>query len=243
MLFAGILIAELLILFFLALRVTQAIFEFFLLLFRSRTVAVTIVLLLEFPGTVVHELAHLFTAEILRVPTGKMNLVPETIRGNEITSGSVMIGSSGPFRRYAIGLAPLFAGILILTSLSYFLPSLYTSVIHSIVPRYTNPDFYWLLLTSYCLFVLSITMFPSPADVKGILPFAGVVTIFVLGAFFLGLRLTLSGWVLDGALTILMTLTKSLGLVIVFNVAILIVMHLMTTILSKLTRSRLYKQT
>ena len=52
----GVLILELAALYFLSRWVTRAIFTFFLLVFRVRAVAVSLLLVLQFPGTVIHEL-------------------------------------------------------------------------------------------------------------------------------------------------------------------------------------------
>src|SRR3989337_2674203 len=93
--------AELIALYVLSQSLTQAVFELTVLVFRARSVGITIVTLLTFPGTVVHELSHLFTAEVLGVRTGKLTLVPENIREEEVKAGSVMIADTDPFRRYA----------------------------------------------------------------------------------------------------------------------------------------------
>src|SRR3989344_9654538 len=114
-----LLLIEPLALYFLSRWVSKSLFVLFLLLFRSRSVAISLLLVLTFPGTVIHELAHLFTAEILRVPTGKLTLVPESIREASIKSGSVAIAETDPFRRYAIGLAPLFTGVVAISAISY----------------------------------------------------------------------------------------------------------------------------
>src|SRR5947209_5745118 len=101
-------IAELIGIYVLSRALTQTIFNLTYLLTRARSIAVTLITLLNFPGTVIHELAHLFTAEILGVHTGKLSLVPESIAEPNIKAGSVMIAATDPFRRYAIGLAPVF---------------------------------------------------------------------------------------------------------------------------------------
>jgi hypothetical protein len=235
----GILIGELIGLYFLSRGLTQGLYTLFLLLFRARSVAVSLLLLITFPGTVVHELAHLFTAEILRVRTGKMTLVPESIREANIQSGSVMIAETDPFRRYAIGLAPIFWGITILTAISYFLPPFMTSVFYSGIPIFQNMDFYYLLILGYCLFAVSNAMFPSPQDLKGFVPFAVVVSLFLIGGFVLGIRFTLTGKTLEVATTTLTTLVNSLTLVSGINILLLIVSWGLTRLFLRLFRLRL----
>ncbi len=218
-----VLLAELVALYFLSRWVTKALFMFFLLIFRARSVAISLLLVLEFPGTVIHELAHLFTAEILGVKTGKLRLEPESIREDDITSGSVMISESDPFRRYARGLAPLFAGIIVLTALSYFLSQA--------LPQWH----YWGL--GYLMFAVSNSMFSSPADLKGFIPFAITVGILIASAYFLGIRIALTGQILEVVTRILTTLTQSLGVVLGVNVALLFITKLLSHIIGRfLTR-------
>lgn len=221
----GILIGELILLFFLSRSLTQSLYHLFLLIFRAKSVAISLLLILEFPGTVVHELAHLFTAEILRVPTGKLTLVPESIREAQIRSGSVMIAESDPFRRYAIGLAPIFWGMIVLTALSYLLTLSTTYDLLSI-------------LYFYLLFAVSNSMFSSPEDLKGFGPFAAVVALFLAGAYFLGVRFALTGQAIDVATRTLTTLTNSLTIVILINIGFLVVSRLLMRLLLRLFHLR-----
>ncbi len=232
-------IGELVLLYMLSHLVTTRLFQFFQLIFRVRSIAVSIVLLLFFPGTVVHELAHLFTAEILRVPTGKMRLEPESIREDTITSGSVMVAQTDPFRRYAIGLAPLFWGMTVLTAIAYVLPSLWISVTTSAVPVFSNPDVYWLMLAGYALFSISNSMFSSPADLQGFFPFFLVISLFAIAGYVFGIRLVLSGVVLETVLRVTQTLTKSLGVVIGINVTLLAIVMGTQSILQRIFRVRM----
>jgi len=220
-----LLFCELTLLYFLSRWVSQSLFTLFLLLFRARPVAVSMILLLQFPGTVIHELAHLFTAEILRVPTGKLTLVPESIRDENIRSGSVTIAQSDPFRRYAIGLAPIFAGLLVLTSISYFLSQN--------IPNWI----YWSLI--YLLFAVSNSMFSSPEDLKGFWPFAVVFIAFATIFYFLGIRFELTGYTLELVTRILTTLTKSLGLVLGVNAILLVVSRSLMMVLLRIFRVRI----
>lgn len=205
---ALILIAQLVLLYFLSRVVSKSLFVLFLLVFRARSVAISLLLALTFPGTVIHELAHLFTAEILRVPTGKLTLVPESIREAHIKSGSVAIAETDPFRRYAIGLAPLVWGMIVLTAIAYFLPTV------------SSP--YLFVLIAYLLFSISNSMFSSPEDLKGFLPFALVVGLFVAAGYYLDIRFELTGPALDAAVRTLATLTDSLTIVLLVNVGLLV---------------------
>jgi hypothetical protein len=226
-----VLLTELLALYFLSGWVTTSVYTLLLLVFRIRSVAISILLLMQFPGTVVHELAHLFTAEILRVPTGKLTLVPESIRDAQIRSGSVMIGESDPFRRYAIGLAPLFTGMIVLSALSYFLPSLWESVRSSGIPLFQNIDTYWLALIGYCIFAISNAMFPSSQDLKGFTPFAIALAGLGIAGYLIGMRFMLHGHALELATQILTTLTQTVQIVLLLNIVLLIASWGLTQVL------------
>lgn len=234
------LILVLALLYFISRSLSKSLFTFFLIVFRSRPVAVSILLVLTFPGTVIHELAHLFTAEILRVRTGKLSLVPESIREANITSGSVAIAETDPFRRYAIGLAPIFWGLTVLTAIAYFLPGLIESVFSSGLPVLGNADFYWLLIACYCLFAVSNTMFSSPQDLHGFIPFSIVLLGFMVAGYLLGLRINLSGAVLDLTVSTLQTLLKSLGVVLGINIALLTLSSLLNTAILRTFRLRIH---
>jgi len=235
-----ILLAELIALYFLSRWVTIGLFELFLLLFRQRPVAVTLILILEFPGTVAHELSHLFTAEVLGVHTGKLSLEPESIRGTSIISGSVAISETDPFRRYAIGLAPVFSGMIILTAIAYFLPQ--------VLPNWNDlgnsgywaiPTNYLFIVVGYLLFAVSNTMFSSPQDLKGFLPFCIVVCIFVAALYFAGIRIDLTGFVLKEITKIATTLVNSLGVVLLINAGLLLLTWALKGMMTKLFHLRI----
>jgi hypothetical protein len=232
-----ILFAELIALYYISRVLTTTLFRFFLLLFRVRSVAISILLVLEFPGTVTHELSHLFTAGILGVKAGKLRLDPpatqaelgEALRAGPdqnttITTGSVAIAETDPFRRFAIGLAPVFGGLIILTTIAYFLPQIQTS--------------WGIVGLGYLMFAVSNAMFSSPQDLKGFLPFAITLGIFVGLFYYLGLRIALTGAVLEVVTRITMTLENSLGIVLAVNVLLWGFTSLLITLLTRVFRVR-----
>ena len=220
-----ILIAELIVLYFISRWLTKTLFTFFLLVFRARSVAITILLVLEFPGTVVHELSHLFTAGILGVPAGKLTLEPDSIREENIKTGSVAIAQTDPFRRYAIGLAPVAGGMIILTAVAYFL--------QQYVPDWGDWRIWGL---GYLLFAVSNTMFSSSQDLKGFLPFAAALGVFAGAFYYLGIRIALTGAVLEMAVRILATLVNSLGIVLGVNSVLLLTAAGLTKLIMRIFR-------
>jgi hypothetical protein len=234
----GLLLGELVVLFFLSRALTSSLFKLFFLLTRSRTVALTGIIALEFPGTVVHELSHLFMAGILGVRTGKLSLVPETLRDNRIEMGSVMVAKTDPFRRYAIGLAPVVGGIVILTAVSSFYPQLINEIIHSDIasPLY-RPNSYILVLLGYLTFAISNAMFSSREDLKGIVPFGIVLGFFAAGIYFIGFRIGLTGPISDITTRAITLLAQSLAVVLGVNFILLLItlfsLHVAQKILHK----------
>lgn len=213
-----LLLTELILLYILSRRLIQGIYRLLYIIIRSRTASIWIVTIIFFPGTVVHELAHLFVAEILGVHTGKLTLVPEGIEGppfakasggeTEIKAGGVMISETDPFRRTLIGLAPVYVGIAVLATLAYFLQQ-FNSI---------------TLLTIgifYIMFAVSNSMFSSKEDMKGVIPFAITVALFTGAAYIAGIRVGLTGELLAGMNRVVETLVRSLGVVIGVNVVAL----------------------
>lgn len=223
-----LLIAELIALYILATSLTQAVFDLVVLLFRSRTVGIMVVSLLTFPGTVIHELSHMFTAEILGVKTGKLTLVPEGLNAEEVKTGSVMISSSDPFRRYAIGLAPLFVGMTAVTALSY--------VLIQIVPTWGTWGYVGI---GYLLLAISNAMFSSKEDLKGFVPFIIALAAVLAAVYFAGLRIGLTGALLAFVSKLLDALVKSLGIVLAVNLLGLLITTGLIRLMEKLTRRKI----
>jgi len=209
---ASLLLGELIALAGLSGMLTRSLYICFIRIFRSKTIALTGLIILLFPGTVVHELAHLFIAEILRVRTGKLTLVPESLEPSEIQTGSVAIAQTDPFRRTLIGLAPVYVGIAALTALSFI----------TVLP----------ILTFYGMFAVSNSMFSSKEDMKGVIPFTITVALFVAAGYFAGFRLGLTGELLTKTLLVIETLVGSLGIVLAVNLVTLAATSLLLSIFS-----------
>lgn len=223
-----LLTAELFLLFFISQWLTQSLFDLCILLFRARAVAITIITILNFPGTVIHELSHLFTAEVLGVRTGKLTLVPESIQTDEIKAGSVMIAASDPFRRYLIGLAPIVTGMVAVSALSYSL--------------FTIPYSLFTYGIMYLLLTVSNAMFSSTEDLKGFLPFIITLGIMAGAAYVAGFRVGITGPALSVTTRILDALTKSLGIVLALNIVGIILTKGLIALTEKLTRRKIYRR-
>ena len=212
-------IVELAILGILSSRLTQLSFTMLMRLTRSRSIAITILTIILFPGTVIHELSHLFTAEILGVQTGKLTLAPESIEGEDVQSGSVQIAVSDPFRRTLIGIAPTITGVISLSILSWYLSQTQMLII-------------WIALL-YLILTISNTMFTSKEDLKGVLPVALTLAIFAITFYISGIRIILPAQFATTIVTIIQTLAYYLAIAVAINLMGILVNTLLLLIFQK----------
>ncbi len=223
-------------LFLIARRLVEATYLFLFLIFRSRTAAMTIITILMFPGTVIHELSHLFTATVLGVHAGRLELAPESIREERVTMGSVSIGHTDPLRRYLIGLAPISTGIIVLSALS----TLFWPIVSQY--PYDQTAILLIMLLSYLMIVVSVTMFSSPEDVKGLHWFLIAFAIVALTLYILGLRLDISGFQLPDIINnMLKTFTYSVGLVFLADCLLYVLTSLITTFAERMLGVKITK--
>lgn len=153
----SILLAAILILGIAALRrrLVHEIQAASMLLFHSHRAGIALYAFLFWPGTIFHELSHWLMAEILRVRTGKIEILPdlETIQAGEQRLGSVATVQTDPFRSFLIGFAPLFTGVAALVGLGYALNKLWM----------TGP--WWqILCVIYGIITISNSMIVSRQD-------------------------------------------------------------------------------
>lgn len=134
-----------------------------------RLLPLNLVFFLLLPGIFLHEFSHILLAELLRVKTGELKLKPELTEGH-LTLGSAQIALTDPFRLTLIGIAPFISGTAALWFLFNF--------------SHGYP-FYILLITYYCIFAISNTLFSSPSDLQAAaVPL--ILVLLLLGAFSLG---------------------------------------------------------
>lgn len=233
---------ELVLLYLLSRKLIQSVFTVLFYLTRSRNAGIWIVTIIFFPGTVVHELSHLFVAEILGVRTGKLTLIPESLERTEIKAGGVMVSETDPLRRTLIGLAPVYVGILVLATLSYFLPTLFSHGTDGANGTYgslwTNPNSYIFMLICYLLFAISNSMFSSKEDMNGVLPFTITAAIFLIAGYVAGLRIGLTGQIVTGFNLVTQSLVQSLGIVLTVNLIVLAATFILLSLLTPRARSR-----
>lgn len=240
-LFILLILAELTTLYVISRRLTQNLFIAVFLLTKSRPVGIGFLSFLFFPGTVIHELAHLFTAEVLGVRTGGLTLVPEGIEQKEVRTGSVAIAQTDPIRRAIIGIAPVFTGLGMLGVLSYFIPGLWEQsrldAGNGIL--FSQFSVYGLFLSLYALFAVSNSMFSSPEDLDGFWPVVVVIALLATAAYIAGVRITFTDTTLLTVTTFFQTVALTLGYVAGLNIILFGLSKLLIRGVERVTKRRL----
>lgn len=217
-----VIVFELTLLYFLSRRLTQNLYIATFLLTKSREISVGFLSLLFFPGTVIHELSHLFTAEILGVHTAGLTLVPEGIEKTNVRTGSVSIAETDPLRRAVIGVAPVFVGLGALFTISYLLPQFAYS--------------YWILGIGYwLLFAVSNSMFSSPEDMEGFWPVAIVVSLVVGAMYIAGIQITFTEPVTAKLTEFAQSVIINVGYAVGLNIGLFLVSKILIAVVEKAT--------
>ena len=131
---------------------------------RSAAFATRAYDLLLFPGIVLHELAHVLVALMLRVRVLQVNLFRLRRKGDP-RQGEVVVVRADPLRMSLIGAAPLLLGIPVVLTLLRIVdvPALGLSMasLDALRPIVRDP---LRLLGLYALWAIANAMFPSAAD-------------------------------------------------------------------------------
>jgi hypothetical protein len=150
-------------------REIQAVF---LISTRDTRISMGIFSIIFLPGVFLHELSHFVMAKILRVPTGRFSLLPQSLPDGRLQLGYVETGKSDMLRDSLIGAAPLIVGTLFVAMVAIYrfemralwdlLRSGQLDPFWAGVRALPNVrDFYvWFYLT----FAVSSTMMPSESD-------------------------------------------------------------------------------
>lgn len=150
-----LLFIQIIIIYFLSRIVINKIFHFLIHIFGNNKLAYIFISILFFPGTVLHELSHFFTATVLFLKVKELSIFPEKKNGS-IKLGHVYYEKKDFIRGILVGISPFFAGLIffwILSALSLF----------------ANNNLYVDILIIYLIFAVSATMFSSKKDLQDIL--------------------------------------------------------------------------
>ena len=183
-----------------------------------RLIPVDALFFLLLPGTLLHELSHFLTAEILQVPTGHISLSPHLDK-DQLRWGWAQIGLTDPIRLTLIGTAPFLAGTITLWLI--LVVGLRLDLNQLALPVFN----YWHILFYYLIFAISNTMFSSPSDLQAAaLPV--VLLLIILGLFQLA-NLNLPISLIDLSTSLFWLLTAIFSLVLVLNLLLLLPLKLL----------------
>ena len=169
-------------------REIQAVF---LIITRDARITMSIFSLIFLPGVFLHELSHFVMAKILRVPTGRFSLLPQSLPDGRLQLGYVETGRADVVRDSLIGAAPLIVGTLFVAFVA--IDRLQMRVLWDVF-RNGQMSLFWMglgmlpsvgdfYLWFYLVFAISSTMMPSESDRHAWLELAisiGVLLAFVL---------------------------------------------------------------
>ena len=149
--------------------------------------ALAIFSILFLPGVLLHELSHYFMARLLKVPVGRLSIIPQPLPDGRLRLGYVETASTDFLRDALIGAAPLITGSLFVAyaglvhlNFAAIWEQLALGQISSLLPAFSQvsnqPDF-WIWF--YIIFVVSSTMFPSATDRRAWSPILLTLGLFV----------------------------------------------------------------
>lgn len=217
----------------------------FLLLTRRLNISLVLYTLIFFPGVFLHEISHWLMAGMLRVPTGKIKLIPEWTPTGQLRMGSVEAARTDIVRDSLIGAAPMLFGGLVVAWIGYIQlgldelwalmaqdPAAFTQGLGAV---YAQKDF-WLWF--YLLFVVSSTMLPSASDRYAWRPLILTVAMLLGLALFAGA----GPWMLANLAPLVNSTLRAVaavfGISLVVHAALLIPVYLFRRLLNHLTGLR-----
>lgn len=193
------------------------------------------------PGTIIHEMSHLFAAAITGTKIGKVEIFPELPRGGigaddrlphprpevgarndklSVHLGYIQTQELGLFRGFLVGTAPLLVGLGVLIWIA----------------DARSLDSLRSLGMTYLFFTVANSLFLSWTDVKQALPLLAIAAILGGGLYFWGVRPAI---IPDSRLlTILNSLWKTLMISVGVNLAAIVIMAIGNGIIGKLREFR-----
>jgi len=209
-----------------------------LILTRDTRLTMGIFSFIFLPGVFLHELSHYVMAKILRVRTGRVSLLPQSLPDGQMQLGYVETAKSDVLRDSLIGAAPLIIGTLFVGYVAIY--RLEMRVLWEVL-RDGQPDLFWMgvralpnvqdfYLWFYLAFAVSSTMMPSVSDRHAWL--ALIISIGVL--FGIALLVGAGPWLLENLAPRLSTFLNSVALIFGLSAFVHGVLVLPTALVHKL---------
>ncbi len=213
---------QLIILFFISRQTIRSLFYFFRYFIKNDNFVFSIISLIFFPGTIVHEFGHFFMALLLMLKVEEIRIFPQW-KNNQIKLGSVIYRKKDLLRAILVGIAPVFTGLGVFLWIAYFKFFPYKNLLIN-------------LFFAYLIFSISSTMFSSRQDLKDILyliPFSiiigGIIYIFNINI----LNLLIKFNILEIGISIVNQINLYLLFSIIINIFIFLFIKLSLSLLRK----------
>jgi len=216
-------------------REIQAVF---LIITRDVRITMGIFSFIFLPGVFLHELSHFLVAKILRVPTGRFSVFPQSLPDGRLQLGYVETARADIVRDSLIGAAPLIIGTLFVSYVSLFqldMRILWDTLRNGQINLFwmginalmNASDFYlWFYLT----FVVSSTMMPSESDRHAWLEL--VISVGVI--FAIALLIGAGPWMLNNVAPLVSQFLSSVAVIFGLSSAVHIILVLPTALVHKL---------
>ncbi len=209
---------------FLQRRLHKEIQAVFLILTRDAALTMGIFSFIFLPGVFLHELSHFLMAKVLRVPTGRFSILPQSLPDGRLQLGYVETARSDMVRDSLIGAAPLIAGTLVVAYVAVF--RLDMRILWDTL-RNGQLNLFWMALRDlprvqdfalwfYLTFAVSSTMMPSESDRHAWLNL--VIAIVILTAF--ALLLGAGPWMLNTIAPVLSNFLSSAAVIFGLSAAV-----------------------
>ena len=216
-------------------REIQAVF---LIITRDVRITMGIFSFIFLPGVFLHELSHFLVAKVLRVPTGRFSVFPQSLPDGRLQLGYVETARADIVRDSLIGAAPLIIGTLFVSYVSLFqldMRILWDTLRNGQINLFwmginalmNASDFYlWFYLT----FVVSSTMMPSESDRHAWLEL--VISVGVI--FAIALLIGAGPWMLNNVAPLVSQFLSSVAVIFGLSSAVHIILVLPTALVHKL---------
>ena len=150
--------------------VVKQLYSFFDIFIKSQKLVFIMVSILYFPGTIIHEMSHFFTAIILFLNVKDIRIFPE-FENDHIRLGSVSFEKKDFIRGILVGVAPIISAMLI-----FFIVAT-----NSLYP--TN-SLGLNILFGYLIFTISSTMFSSKKDIVDLIYIIPLAIILIVAGYY-----------------------------------------------------------
>lgn len=227
-----IFIALLFVLFSLSQLLTKTLFLLFFLLTDNKTTSIHLLAYFLVPGTLVHEISHLFMAGILGVRTGELSIIPQ-IEEKEVKTGTLKIAKVDPFRRTLIGLAPTLIGSGLMFFINNYFLNLQSLNFYALRVLFSSP---LNLVFCYLLLVISLSMFSSKKDLETIFIPLFILFCFSLAFYLGGFQIRFSEKILESLNLLLKNLNTTFLLAVLLEFCLLLAVRFLLLICQRLLK-------